>query len=268
MPDTSPLIKNNVTVTGNPDAARTMVMVHGLGTDQRVWDDVARAFRRDYRLVLLDNVGAGRSHPTSFVENRYLTLHAYARDLINVCDTLQLRHLVGVGHSVGGIICLLACVARPDLFSKLVMICASPRYINDTGYHGGFSPADIETMYDQASHEYEEWATGFATAAMDNPGRPELARRFSAELKSIPPQIALTVLCSILQSDHRQDLKKVTRPTLLIHSLNDIAVPVSVADYMHREIPQSRLEIIDSLGHLPHVSAPEQVVEAMRRFGL
>jgi len=268
MREVSPLVKNCVAVTGKIDAARSMLFVHGFGTDQRVWADIASEFRKDYRLILCDNAGAGHSSPDFFVASRYQTLHGYARDLINICDSLGLRNITAVGHSAGGMMCLLASIARPDLFSKLVLICASPRYLDDAGYHGGFSQADIQSLYDTASQEYEEWANGFAAQVMQNPERPELARRFAGELKAIPPHHALTVLCSILQSDHRQELNKVSRPTLLIHSAQDLAVPRSVADYMRREIPASKLEMIDATGHLPHVSAPGQVIDAMRRFGL
>ncbi|HVI52083.1 MAG TPA: alpha/beta hydrolase [Candidatus Sulfotelmatobacter sp.] len=268
MGEASPLAKNNVTVSGKADAARSMVFVHGFGTDQRIWADIVPTFRRDYRLILLDNAGAGSGSSEHFVENRYLSLNAYARDLINVCDALRLRNVVAVGHSVGGMICLLASIIRPDLIAKLVTICTSPRYLDDVGYHGGFAPQDIQALYEHASREYEEWANGFAAEVMQNQDRPELARRFAAELKAIPPNIALTVLCSILQSDHRADLHKVTCPTLLIQSLYDIAVPLSAGEYMHRKIPASKLEVIDSRGHLPHVSTPDQVIEAMRRFGL
>lgn len=45
-----PLVRNNVTQTGNPDAARTLVFVHGFGTDQTVWSEVLRAFQDDYRV--------------------------------------------------------------------------------------------------------------------------------------------------------------------------------------------------------------------------
>ena len=65
---TDPLIKNHVTVTGNVNAERTLVFVHGFGTDQTVWAPVVSAFADDHRIVLLDNVGAGQSAPEAFVQ--------------------------------------------------------------------------------------------------------------------------------------------------------------------------------------------------------
>jgi sigma-B regulation protein RsbQ len=261
-----PLARNHVSIVGNGSAARTMVFVHGFGTDQRVWTDVARPFLDDFRVVLLDNAGAGRSDPAAFVQHNYLRLDRYAADLVEVCDALGLRDAILIGHSVGAMLCLLAAVRRPDLVSRLVLIGASPRYLDEPGYHGGFSEALLAETYSTVSRSYTSWADGFAAIAMANPERPQLAQHFANSLKSIPAGHALTVLYSIFQSDHRADLPRVARPTLLIQARDDIAVPPEVAEYLHRHIAGSLLTVIDATGHLPHVSAPDQVIAAMQGF--
>jgi sigma-B regulation protein RsbQ len=101
---------------------------------------------------------------------------------------------------------------------------------------------------------------------MANDDRPHLARDFAADLKSIPADRALTVLCSIFQSDHREDVARLVQPTLLVQSRDDAAVPLEVAEFLHRTIPRSRLQVIDAAGHLPHVSAPHAVIASNRGF--
>jgi sigma-B regulation protein RsbQ len=261
-----PITKNNVTVAGNPDAAATMIFVHGFGTDQSSWREVAAAFARDYRLVLFDNTGAGRSRPEAFVQHRYLNLRAYAEDLLDICAALQFKDAVLVGHSVGAMIGLLAAIRRPQHFSRLVLIGASPRYLDDEGYHGGFTKSDIDELYSTMTHSYSTWAKNFAPLVMGNPDSPHLAQQFAETIKTIPPNHALTVLCSIFQSDHRGDLDKLTLPTLLIQAREDIAVPLAVAEYLNRHIAGSRLAVIEATGHLPHISAPAAVIKAMRGF--
>jgi sigma-B regulation protein RsbQ len=261
-----PITKNNVQVVGNPGSARTIVFVHGFGTDQRAWHAVVGPFLKDFRIVLLDNVGAGGSAPDAFVQHRYLNLHAYATDLLDVCRALQIEDAVLVAHSVGAMIGVLAANAEPARFSRLVLIGASPRYLDEPGYRGGFTKPDLDALYSAVSSVYPDWADQFAPLAMGNPDRPQLAQHFAATLKSIPAQSAFTVLCSIFQSDHRQDVCKLDKPTLLIQSQQDVAVPLEVAEYLNREIRGSRLAVIDATGHLPHVSAPAAVVAAMRDF--
>ncbi|MDE2440829.1 MAG: alpha/beta hydrolase, partial [Betaproteobacteria bacterium] len=100
----NPLTRNNVTVTGNRGARKTIVFVNGLGTDQSYWNRVTPAFANDYRLVLFDNVGAIEANQEYFRENqfRYLNVNGYATDLLEICSTLDLNgDTVLVGHSLG-----------------------------------------------------------------------------------------------------------------------------------------------------------------------
>lgn len=264
MPTVAALVRNNVSVSAPPAALGTLVFVHGFGADQRCWGQVAAAFPQ-WRHVRLDNVGASEATRAYFKHNHYLRLERYAEDLVGVLDELQLRDAVLVGHSVGGIICMLAALQRADRVSRLVMIGASPRYQDEPGYHGGFRPDDVADIYRTMSADYPGWAAGFASTAV-GAANPGYGVEFATALRSIPAEIALTVLYSILQSDHRDVLAEVAVPTLLVQSRVDHVVPLEVAQYLHTQIRGSRLEIIDASGHLPHVTAAALVIGAMERF--
>ncbi|MGW2715567.1 alpha/beta fold hydrolase, partial [Streptomyces sp. NPDC001356] len=137
--------RNNVAVTGNPHG-RTVVLAHGFGCDQNMWRLTVPALAEDYRVVLFDYVGSGRSDLSAFSENRYGSLHGYARDAVEVCEALDLRDAVFVGHSVSAMIGVLAAEAAPERIGALVMVAPSPRYIDDDGYRGGFSAQDIDEL--------------------------------------------------------------------------------------------------------------------------
>jgi sigma-B regulation protein RsbQ len=262
--DADPLARNNVSVTGPQSPRGTLVLVHGLGTNQQCWDQVAAAFA-DWRIVRLDNVGASPVTQPHFRHNRYLKLDAYADDLVGVLDALQLQDAVLVGHSVGAMISMLAAQGRPQRVARLVMIGASPRYQDEPGYHGGFRPEDVDDIYRAITADHAGWAAGFAAAAVGT-DNPHYGAEFAASLRDIPAAITLTVLYSILQSDLRETLRHTTQPTLLIQSREDHVVPLEVAQYLNSQIRGSQLEIIDASGHLPHVTAAPLVVGAMQRF--
>lgn len=266
MTAVDPIRRNNVTVTGNTAASSTLVFLHGFASDQRSWKAVAAPFMSDHRIVLFDHVGAGRSDPAAFVQHHYLNLQGYVRDFLDICRALNLHNAIAVGHSVGGMIALLAAVAEPRHFSRLVMIGASPRYLDEPGYHGGLSDADFNQVYDSISSQFTQWADAYAPAVMCNADRPQFALDFASAIKLIPKDRVLTVLCSILQSDHRADIDKLKIPALLIHTRSDPAVPVDVAEYLHRHIQGSQLAFIDAEGHFPHLVAPQKVVEVLRPF--
>lgn len=266
MKNLNPLKKNNVNLAGKVDAGRSIVFVHGFGTDQTVWKDVAAAYMNDFRVILLDNAGAGNSEPEAFQSHHYLNLHPYASDLLDVCNALDLRDAILVGHSVGAMIGVLAAIRQPEHFSRLVLIGASPRYLEDEGYCGGFTKADLDSLYSTMFGSYNEWADTFSPILMGNPDKPNLISAFAKSIKSIPAERALAVLCSIFQSDHRADIGKLEKPTLLIQAQEDFAVPLAVAEFLQHQIKGSCLSVINATGHLPHVSAPSEVLAAMRDF--
>lgn len=258
--------KNNVTVTGNVTAQKTMIFVHGFGNDQTAWYKILPAFSTDYRIVLIDNVGAGKANRTDFIENRYLKLEKYADDLLDVCDLLHLEAAVLVGHSAGAMISVLSAVRAAEYFSKIVLIGASPRYLNDGSYYGGFTNTDIRDIYDAIQQDHWKWATGFSEMAMQNPDKPDLAEHFAKTIQDIPTDQVLTVLHSILQSDYRDIVSRLKIPALIIQSQNDPFVPMPVAQYLQEQISGSQLKVIQALGHLPHISAPLEVAAAISEF--
>lgn len=82
--------RNNITVVGNPQGP-VVVLAHGFGCDQNMWRLTVPALVDDYRVVLFDYVGSGRSDLSAFSEDRYASLNGYARDVVEVCESLDLR---------------------------------------------------------------------------------------------------------------------------------------------------------------------------------
>lgn len=262
----NPLKKNNVTVLNSESDKPTMVFAHGFGTDQTAWQKVSSAFTDDYRIVLYDNVGAGNADPSAFSPNKYDTLHSYANDLLDICKELQVEDAIMVGHSVSGMISTLAAIKSPEHFSKMVLVGASPRYLNDTNYIGGFTQEALNGLYDAMANNYYAWISGFAPAAMANADRPQLAESFAQTLSSIRPDIAQSVARVIFQSDHRTDLPKLHVDTLLLQTKQDIAVPMYVAQYLNANIKNSKLKVVEAEGHFPHISAPDEIITAIKEY--
>lgn len=258
---TSILRRNNVNVLGN--GSQTLIFAHGFGTDQTAWRHQIPAFVDRYRIVLFDHVGAGKSDFAAYSPRRYSSLYSYAEDLLDICAELKLQQCILVGHSVSGMVSLLAALAEPQYFRKLIFVGASPRYLNDVDYVGGFEQADLDALYAAMATNYYAWASGFAPLVMGNPDKPELAIEYANTLSAIRPDIAQAVARVIFQSDHRAELPRLKTPVDILQSNNDIAVPLEVGKYMAAKIPNSRLINIPATGHLPHLSAPEAVTHAI-----
>ncbi|MFC7922877.1 alpha/beta fold hydrolase [Streptomyces cinereoruber] len=257
--------RNNVTVTGNP-RGRTVVLAHGFGCDQNMWRLTVPALARDHRVVLFDYVGSGRSDPSAFSEERYGSLEGYARDVVEVCEALDLRDAVFVGHSVSAMTGVLAADAAPGRIGALVMVAPSPRYVDDEGYRGGFSREDIDELLASLESNYLGWSSATAPVIMGNPERPELGEELTNSFCATDPDMARVFARTTFLSDSRDDLKKVTVPTLVLECAQDVIAPREVGAFVHRAITGSTLVTLDATGHCPHLSAPEATNEAITGF--
>src|SRR5687768_18472287 len=124
-----------------------MLFAHGFGCDQNMWRFVTPAFEDDYKIVLFDYVGSGRSDIAAYNKERYSNLNGYAQDVLDIIQELDLKDVIFVGHSVSSMIGLLAAIKQPERFSKMIFVGPSARYINERpDYVGGFERHDIEQL--------------------------------------------------------------------------------------------------------------------------
>ena len=259
------LRRNNVNVAGNPEGP-PMLFAHGFGCDQSMWRMVAPAFEADYRTVLFDYVGAGASDLDAYDPDRYATLDGYARDVLEICDALDLHGIVFVGHSVSAMIGVLASVEAPDRFRSLVLVGPSPRYIDDGEYVGGFSAEDIDGLLTSLDSNYLGWSSAMAPVIMGNADRPELGAELTASFCRTDPEIQRRFARATFLSDNRQDLERVRVPALVLQCSADVIAPESVGVFVHEHLAGSRLVRLRAAGHCPNLSAPQETIEAIRQF--
>ncbi|MDF0496383.1 alpha/beta fold hydrolase [Bradyrhizobium yuanmingense] len=258
------LARNNVAVAGT--GTRAMIFAHGFGCDQNMWRFVAPAFAHEFKTVLFDHVGAGRSDLSAYDRTKYSSLQGYAADVVEICKDLGLDKAVFVGHSVSSMIGVLAAAEAPDLFESLVLVGPSPRYIDDEGYVGGFSRQQIDELLEFLEANHLGWSAAMAPTIMGNADRPELAEELTNSFCRTDPEIAKHFARTTFLSDNRNDLARVTQPTLILQCTDDVIAPTSVGEFVQAHIPGSRLVVMKATGHCPNLSAPEETIEAIRSF--
>src|SRR4051812_46333852 len=94
--------RNNVKTWGK--GSQPMMFAHGFGCDQNMWRFMTPAFEDDYKIVTFDYVGAGKSDLNAYNSERYSNLNGYALDVLEVCEALQLKDVIFIGHSVSSMI--------------------------------------------------------------------------------------------------------------------------------------------------------------------
>lgn len=242
----------------------TLILSHGFGTDQDAWAALRPWFDAHFRVISFNLAGCGPDGASSYDFDRHSSIFGYADDLLDVVDELGIDACIYVSHSVSGMIGAAAASVRPELFRRMVMIGASPRYLNGTDYVGGFDQSDLDGLFDSMAANYQAWVAGFAPMVVgidDNQAIDEFART----LFLMRPDIALNTCRTIFQSDMRQSAARIPVPTHLVQTARDMAVPVDVAHWLERAIDGATLDIIDADGHLPHMTAAAEVLQILQR---
>lgn len=258
------LKRNNVKVLGN--GTTPMLFAHGYGCDQNMWRLMIPAFEKDFKIILFDHVGFGNSDFTGYTPEKYKSLQAYANDMLEICQQLQIQDAVFVGHSVSAMIGILAAIKEPAMFKKMVLIGPSPRYINDEKYIGGFDKEAIQGLLDSLDSNYLAWSNAIAPVIMGNAEKPELSEELAASFCRSNEEIARNFAYLTFLSDNREDLKKLQSDTLLLQCQEDVIAPIEVGEYLHENILNSELVILNASGHCPNLSAPEITVAAIKNF--
>ena len=263
--ETDVIARNHVTVLGR--GTQPMLFAHGFGCDQNMWRLITPAFEDDYRIVLFDYVGHGASARASDDPKRYATLDGFAQDILDVVHALDLHDVILVGHSVSSIIGVLAINQEPDRFDRLIMVGPSPRYVNDPpDYSGGFERADIEGLLDMMEKNYIGWAGALAPMVAQNGERPQLAAELNESFCSTDPDIARQFAKATFLGDNRADLARLSVPSLVLQCSDDAIAPQGVGEYVARHTPRSTFRQLSATGHCPHLSHPEETIDAIRGY--
>lgn len=248
------------------EGEQALLFAHGFGCDQNAWRYIKNAFAKDYKLILFDYVGAGKSDLNYYDNEKYASLSGYVSDLLEICDVLNFKNYIFIGHSVSCMIGALASIKRPDLFQKLILIGPSPKYINVADYEGGFDQETIDSLFEVMEQDYISWARSLAPQIMNADNGGELTDELTESFCSIEPEIAKQFARVTFLADNREDLPLVPVPSLTIQSSDDMIAPMSVGQYIHEHTPNNTLKVIEAHGHCPHMSHPAETIEAIKNF--
>lgn len=261
----SVLLRNNVHVSGR--GTQPIVFAHGFGCDQAMWRFVAPSFEATHQVVRFDYVGAGRSDLSAYDPARYATLQGYASDVLDVLETLSLTDVIFVGHSVSATVGMLAAARQPSRFAQLVHIGPSPCYRNDPpSYFGGFEQADLVALLEMMEKNYTGWAGALAPVIVGNSDRPEFAQELEASFCAVDPLIARRFAEATFLSDHRDDVRSLVVPSLILQCSQDAIAPVSVGQWLAAHMPRSTFHQLQATGHCPHLTHPAETIVAIRQY--
>ncbi|KAG0488867.1 hypothetical protein HPP92_007678 [Vanilla planifolia] len=244
----------------------TLVLAHGYGGSQSVWDAVVPELSQRYQLLLFDWSFSGAiSPPAAFDSPEHCSFEFFADVLISLLLRFGLKGVVFVGHSMSGMIGCAAYIKKPELFRHLVLVASSPRYINSDKYDGGFDLCNIESIINNIESNFHAWVEDFGKAVMATED-PHALQNYLQSFKGMNPKTALALAKTIFYSDQRHLLQHVWLPCTIVQGTQDIAVSVAVGRYMQSKIKgKTSVEIVEGSGHFPQLTCKEKFIEIINR---
>lgn len=243
-----------------------MLLCNGFGCTQHIWRYLTAALAVQYQVIVFDYVGSGESDMSAYDPQKYAALTAYAQDVVEICQVLDLRDAILVGHSVGATIAMLAAIQAPQHFAKVVLLAPSPYYINEPGYYGGFERADLLAVLAAMEVDYQGWTTTFADLLLGPAHQASLGEELATFFCETDSTIARQFAQVTFLSDNRAEVSQLRTRTLVVQCLDDVAGPPEVGQYLLQHLPQGELITLHTSGHCPHLSAPLETLAAIKAF--
>lgn len=240
-------------VRSGPASGTAILAIGGWIGSSELWQQPLASLSDTYVTVTYDHRGSG----LSICAPDAITFEDLVADALAVIDAYGINRCVVAAESAGAQTALALAARFPETVSHLIIVdgmySRGVAVENDPFLHGLRSayPATIERFVqlcipESDSEHFKAW------------GRKILAR---AEASSA---IALRIVGSM--TDVSQHLARVTQPVLVIHGDMDKIVPIEVGKALAAALPDCELQVLEGCGHVPTMTRPEKVADAIRGF--
>jgi len=234
-----------------------IVFANSPGSDLRIWDGVAARLRAGYRVIRYDL----RGHGLTEAPVPPYSMDDLAGDAVGLLDALDVRDAVLCGVSVGGLIALAVALNRPDRVRALVLSDTGARIGTSEGWQQRIDKVRADGVDSLVQMTMERWfSAGFRERrAPDVVGYSLMLRQTSAD--------GYVGTCAVLRdSDFRQAVARIGKPTLVLCGAEDIATPPELGRELAGLISGAEFSVIAKTAHLPCVERPDAVAEGMMQF--
>jgi 3-oxoadipate enol-lactonase len=249
-------ISIDVEVTG-PDTAPVLMLSSSLGTTKHMWDPQMDAFAKDYRVVRYDRRGHGKS---ALPKGPY-NMEMLARDAVAVMDGLKLDRVNWLGLSMGGMEGMWLGAKAGNRIDKLILSNTSAYYADKSVWHTRMENVEkAGSVAAIADMVINAWLTKDFQSA-----QPDTTARMKEMMIATKAEGYLACCAAVRDMDHRELLKEIKVPTLIIAGAKDPATNVAAAEFIRDQIPGAKLAIVEA-AHISNVEVPQDFARIVLDF--
>ena len=236
---------------------------HCLFGDSSIFLPVLDAVSRDHHVVLVDGPSHGRSDPWP----RPLTVDQCADAWVEALDHQGVTEpAVFGGLSWGSMVAMRVALRHPHRVKALVLMStmarATPRRL---------IPQFAALSLAIRAVGFPHWLVDQVARSMVSPAtrtrHPELARDLLRRNRALDRRGLFHASWSLLvrRRDMSSEIARIVVPTWVIAGTQDRVTPLGAGKHVARTIPGARLEVLEGVGHVPTMEAPDRVKEILRQ---
>lgn len=243
---------------GRSDGAKeNLVLLHGWGSDSRIWRDVVPFLNERYKVYCLDLPGFGANAGHQLWNDDERLLGALA-------ETLPARsHLVG--WSLGGNVALAFADRFPARVRSLNLVACNLSFVAREGWPWGMSPEDFDAFYDLANTSVAKALRRFQQLQVQgDPAARELVRKLRAlagDAFDYDEASLVAALGWLQRQDQRELAARIKLPVQHVLGEIDCLVPAAVAAKL------DRATVLEGSGHIPMLSQPRLLAQGIMATG-
>ena len=240
-----------------------LVLISGFGADHTLWLNVVDQLAEQYKVIIFDNRGAGKSTVTSGA----YTIEQMAQDVIHLCDHLHIGSAYFCGNSMGGYITQALLHQHRTRIKKAIisnssLSVATPfRYFMEGKYQLLKTDADFDGIVKVSS------AFCYSYDYLSQPG---IIEELIELKKNNPNPFTLkgyeAQAQAVYHFDATQWAHQITTPTLVIGSTDDLIFSEKLNRDIANTIPCAEYYCFDKTGHIPSIEHPEKFIEVISQF--
>jgi len=243
-----------------------LIFIHGVWMSGRFFTHQLSYFKDRCQVITLDLRGHGQS---SHIHSGH-TVANYARDVRSFMEGLKIKDAILVGWSMGAFVIW-------DYFNQfgsqdvkaVVFVEETPSDYKWPDWDLGFADFEVlkSIMTDmQTPQSRKQFIVEFIGEMFKNPPAKADVDWMLEEISRPPATIAAAIIYDQTVQDYRPVIPKVDVPALLIFGRDEKLIPLAGAEYLMKNLPDARLEIMENSGHCPFLEEPALFNQTIEQF--
>jgi 3-oxoadipate enol-lactonase len=237
--------------------APVLAFINSLGTDFRIWDDVADILTPDVSVLAYDKRGHGLTGQAGGVRS----IDDHVDDLAGLLDHLGIEEAVLCGLSIGGLIAQGFVARRPQAVRGLILCDTAAKIGTAQSWNARIATVECGGIEAIADSVMEKWFT-----PAFHRDRPADLAGYRTMLVRQPAAGYVGSCVALREADYTQAVRAISVPTLCVVGDQDGSTPPELVREAAALIPGARFEIIAGAGHIPCVEQPEALASLIRGF--